>query len=264
MNVKITFISDLHTRHWQWEMKMTETGKLTELRDSDIVIFCGDMGSRGYRHEMENFLEWLQDTAPNSKKIFIAGNHDFFFDANWFSRTNREALRHKRDNNLAENDVKEVLEKYKDIVYLEDSSFEYLGLKFWGSPITPWFHDWAFNRWEDEIEQYWTIIPSDIDILLTHGPAFGIGDLLHPQFRRHNENNNVGCPILLREIKERIKPLVHAFGHIHEAYGIYPAVDASDVETLHINASCLDQDYKPVNPPITLVINTETRKVKII
>jgi Icc-related predicted phosphoesterase len=265
MKVKISFISDLHTRHWPWEMKMFEKGMLTEFHNSDIVVFCGDMSSRGYKHEVENFLAWFND-IPNAKKIFIAGNHDFFFDTTWFSRTDRGALRHMRENNLADKDVKEVLEKYPDIVYLQDSGFEHLGIKFWGSPITPWFHDWAFNRWEDEIEQYWTMVPDNIDVLLTHGPAFGIVDLLHPQFRRHNEKDNVGCPILLQEIQERIKPLVHACGHIHEAYGIYPVVENPDEtpETLFINASCLDQDYRPVNPPITIEIDTETRKVRVI
>jgi Icc-related predicted phosphoesterase len=250
----------------QWEMQMFQMGKLTNLNNADIVVFCGDMSGRGYKHEIENFLAWFNDISPSSKKVFIAGNHDFFFDTAWFSRTDRGTLRHMRENNIADKDVKEVLEKYPDIVYLNDSGFEHLGLKFWGSPITPWFHDWAFNRWEDEIEQYWTMIPSDIDVLITHGPAFGVVDLLHPQFRRYNEKNNVGCPILLREIQERIKPLVHACGHIHEAYGIYPAVENPDEtpETLFINASCLDQDYRPVNPPITIEIDTETKKIRIL
>lgn len=245
MKLKISFISDLHSKHFPWEMKIFEQGKLTELYSSDIVVFCGDMSSRGYKHEIENFLAWFSDVAPNAKKIFIAGNHDFFFDA-------------------AKEEVKKVLENYPDLVYLEDSSFEYMGLKFWGSPITPWFHDWAFNRWEDEIGQYWTIIPEDIDVLITHGPAFGIGDLLHPQFRRYNEKNNVGCPLLLREIQNRIKPAIHAFGHIHEAYGIYSKIEDAKSQTLYINASCLNQDYQAINPPITVEIDTETKETKVI
>lgn len=260
MKVKISFISDLHTKHWQWEMKMSQEGKLTEFHNSDIVVFCGDMSSRGYKSEIENFLAWLND-CPVSKKIFIAGNHDFFFDTNWFGRTVRGAIRHKHTNNPAEKNVKEVLEKYPDLVYLEDSSFEYMGLKFWGSPITPWFHDWAFNRWDDEIGQYWTMVPEDVDVLITHGPPFGMGDLLHPRFRRPNEKDNVGCPILLSEIQERIKPLVHAFGHIHEGYGVYRD---SNTETIYVNASCLNQDYQTVNPPIIVEIDTETKKVKVI
>lgn len=266
MKVKISFISDLHALHGQWEMKMFNEGKLTELHNADVIVFCGDMSGRGRIWEVENFLEWFNTISPNknAKKIFIAGNHDFFFDTTWFSRHERGAIRHKSSINLADADVKAVLAKYPDLVYLEDSSFEYMGLKFWGSPITPWFHDWAFNRWEDEIEQYWTKIPDDVDVLITHGPPFGIGDHLHPQFAKYNNKNNVGCPILLKEVEERIKPSVHAFGHIHEAYGIYPLYETDDTITTYLNASCLNQDYSPVNGPITVEIDTETKVVTIL
>ena len=51
------------------------------------------------------------------------------------------------------------------------------GIKIWGSPITPYFYGWAYNRNRgEEIKKHWDLIPDDIDILVTHGPAFGIMD----------------------------------------------------------------------------------------
>lgn len=246
--MKISFISDLHTKHSQWEINHKE--KLDNFNNSDVIVFSGDMSSRGYEHEVKNFLEWFNNLNKNAVKIFIAGNHDFFFDTNWYGRTHLGVKRHESHNDLIRKDIDKVLSEYPDLIYLNDSGFEYNGIKFWGSPITPWFHDWAFNRLKKEIEPHWKIIPDDTDILITHGPAFGFGDLVK------YEKINVGCSILLEHIKTRIKPIIHSFGHIHEGFGYYQTDD-----TTFINASSLDIGYNPVNPPITIEIDLQTKKL---
>ena len=50
-------------------------------------------------------------------------------------------------------------------------------------------------------------IPEDTDIVITHGPPYGILDKIY-------NGQSVGCKILLNVI-ERVKPKVHIFGHIH-------------------------------------------------
>jgi Icc-related predicted phosphoesterase len=259
MDFKVTFLSDLHTRHFEWEMRMFERGVLDEIQSSDAIVFCGDMSGRGKKWEVEEFLDWYSKFIPGVKKFFIAGNHDFFFDRQWFPRTERGALRHSREPDFTE--VEQLLAKYPDIVYLNDSGFEYMGVKFWGSPISPWFHDWAFNRWEDEISYHWDMIPENVDVLVTHGPPYMILDKLHSKFRGYNKNEHVGCPTLLQKVQE-VKPRVHAFGHIHEAYGMHPTIDGVEVETVFVNASNLNQDYQPVNPPITVKIKPKAWKNK--
>jgi Icc-related predicted phosphoesterase len=126
---------------------------------------------------------------------------------------------------------------------LNDSGITIEGIKFWGSPITPWFHDWAYNRFGFEIKEHWDLIPSDTDILITHGPPFGVLDTVI------RGNENVGCEFLMNRIKE-INPKIHAFGHIHEADGIWETP-----KTLFINASSLSVRYEYTNKPI--VINYE-------
>ena len=140
---------------------------------------------------------------------------------------------------------KEVAEKYfKDsgIIYLNDSGIEIEGTKFWGSPIQPWFHDWAFNRVRgEEIKRHWDLIPMDTDVLITHGPPFGLLDMCA-------NGERVGCKDLLETIA-KIRPRVHAFGHIHEKYGI-ARVD----KTIFVNACCLNESYVPTHNPIDIEI----------
>ena len=127
----------------------------------------------------------------------------------------------------------------KDLIYLEDSGVEIEGIKFWGSPVTPWFHDWAFNRLSD-IKHHWDLIPVDTTILITHGPPKGILDLTRSRL-------NVGCPILLEKIKELKDLKIHSFGHIHEAHGVQE-ID----EVTFVNASTLNLYYEVQNSPIFL------------
>ncbi len=200
------FISDTHGQHHNLNLPPT-----------DILIHAGDISKRGGLNEVLDFLDWfVQQEATH--KIFIAGNHDFFFER------------------ASEAEVKAILPG--SITYLHNSGVEINGLKIWGSPITPWFYDWAFNRQRGvDINKYWQRIPDDIDMLITHGPPFGIMDRTH-------RNEEVGCEDLLRKVQE-IQPKLHVFGHIHEGYGV-KQLDG----TTYINASVLDVKYNQVNQPI--------------
>jgi Icc-related predicted phosphoesterase len=58
----------------------------------------------------------------------------------------------------------------------------------------------------------WSAIPEDTDVLVTHGPPFGILD-------QNYNKEHVGCESLTEHVL-RIKPQLHIFGHIHEDYGV--------------------------------------------
>lgn len=198
--MRLVFISDTHSMH-PW---MT-------IPEGDILFHAGDFSKRGRPEEVRDFLDWYA-ALPHPVKIFIAGNHDFM------AERDPEAFRAMIPDNL---------------IYLEDSGTTVEGLRIWGSPIQPWFFDWAFNRERGaEIRAHWDLIPLDTDILLTHGPPYGILDQVlrtgHP----------VGCRDLGKKIKETAVK-IHAFGHIHEAYG---TVIQEGVQ--YINASMLDVEYR--------------------
>ncbi len=225
--MKIAFFSDTHTLHNEWYSCLTPEMKAA-FDMADILIFTGDYSDVGSYRDTEKFLSWF-NKRPNKHKVMIAGNHDFFFD----TEPNKRGIITRTTW-----DIGEILHRFCSIHYLENSSVTIDDIKIWGSPISKWFYDWAFNRHEgSEIKAYWDQIPDDTDILLTHGPAYGIHDAVR-----------VGEPLgdkdLFQAI-ERVKPLVFACGHIHEGYG-----QKKVGETLHINSSSLDGQYRPVNPPI--------------
>jgi len=222
--MKIVFISDTHCQHTDVRLNV----RLQSLYKEDpktVLVHCGDVSSRGYRWEVEGFIKWFSN-LPFEHKIFIAGNHDFIF----------EEKPQEIERMLAEN---------PGAVYLEDSGVEIEGIKFWGSPVQPRFFDWAFNRDEDIID-HWNLIPPDIDVLITHGPPYGILDWTK------RDNKSVGCPRLLEKI-DQMNLKAHAFGHIHESFGIEegPGLLA---RTKFINASYLDLRYDPVHDPIIIEI----------
>ena len=215
--MKIVAISDTHGKH-----------KNLTLPKGDVLIHAGDVSSLGKESEIKDFLNWFSKTAF-TYKILIAGNHDFYFE--------------KIGDNA------KVLEELipANVMYLNDSGVEIenLGkasLRIWGSPIQPWFYNWAFNRFRGEdIKSHWDKIPQNTDMLITHGPAYGILD-------KTTRNESVGCEDLLEKVKE-VKPKFHICGHIHEAYGY---IKHSGTE--FINASVLDENYNLKNKPVVFEI----------
>jgi Icc-related predicted phosphoesterase len=98
--------------------------------------------------------------------------------------------------------------------YLIDDMVTVEGLNIYGSPWQPTFFDWAFNLDRGApLKEKWDLIPSTgVDILVTHGPPMGILDKVY-------DGERVGCEELAKAVKERIKPRLHVFGHIHEEAG---------------------------------------------
>ena len=209
--MNITCISDTHNQHNNIPSKYLTGG--------DCIIHSGDMTGRGSRGEVETFLAWYNE-LPYTHKILIAGNHDFFFEE------------------APEYEIEAVLAKYPNIIYLNDSGVEIEGIKIWGSPVQPWFYNWAFNRKGTEICKHWDLIPLDTDILITHGPAKGYLDLtLH--------GDVTGCPYLLEKISEMTNLKLFVHGHIHEAYGRVDFPDGG----VFLNASVLNARYVMSNLP---------------
>jgi len=210
--MRLVCISDTHSLHWH----------MPDIPDGDVLIHAGDSLGQGTLDNIEDLNEWL-GTLPHRHKIVIAGNHDWAFE---------ETPALARDT-------------LSNAIYLEDSCIEIGGVRFWGAPWTPNFMDWAFMLDRGEpLYQKWKAIPEHTDVLITHGPPKGIGDLVAMGF----ECQNVGCGHLLNRIHE-LSLKAHVFGHIHEGYGEYSLGD-----TRLINASTCTEGYEPTNPPIVLDI----------
>lgn len=212
---KITIISDTHGKH-------SEITK--DLMGGDFLLHCGD-AMNGGRNEREliDFCEWFSDLDSYKHKIFISGNHCRIFE-DYPERANQ------------------IISRYKNISYLEDSFVVLDGIKIYGTPWQNEFYNWAFNLPKNGIELYnkWEQIPLDTNILISHSPPFGILDTV-------GKSENLGCQLLRNRIGI-IKPRVHCFGHIHYSSGVKETED-----TLFINASVLNEQYDYVNKPVNII-----------
>jgi len=138
---------------------------------------------------------------------------------------------------------KSIKAELTNCTYLEDTSTTIYGLKFYGSPWQPEFCGWGFNLKRGRtILDKWDLIPDDTDVLVTHGPPVGYGDLT-------TTGQRAGCVDLLHTVQKRVRPKYHIYGHIHEGYGV-----RSDGKTVFVNASTCDLAYSPKNKPIVFDI----------
>lgn len=208
--MQLVLISDTHNRHTD-----------VFLPPGDVLIHAGDMSGRGTEAEIVDFMDWFS-AQPHAHKILIAGNHDFYFE-----NASKEELRQLLPSN---------------IIYLNDSGCSIEGIQFWGSPVQPEFNNWAFNRESGPaIKKHWDLIPTNTDVLITHGPPFGILDATI-------QGKHVGCPDLLQAVYA-VKPKIHVFGHIHESFGQHTTNG-----THFINASVLNHQYYYTFEPVLVEV----------
>lgn len=212
--MKITCISDTHGLH----------GTIY-LEETDILLFAGDSMTCGYKlNELKDFLTWFS-SQPARYKIMIAGNHDRFIENN-------------------PKDFQELLfNDYPDIIYLEDKLVNIEGVKIYGTPHSKVFYNWAFNRKEDELEQLFSKIPLDTDILLSHAPQYGVLDELI-------DERSVGENSLTKRISKMKNLRLHVFGHIHQGFGLRKPYR----KHISVNAAQVDEEYKLTNFPILINI----------
>lgn len=218
-----------------------------ELPEGDVLLHTGDLTYQGTLLEVREASLWLHDQKlkKNYKHvIMIAGNHDWLF---------------QKESRLARQMMKD-----RGLIYLEDSGVTLEGpavhsenvapgpgrVAIYGSPWQPTFMNWAFNLHRGEaLKKRWDMIPTGVDILLTHGPPYKILDGV-PTFNEDaypsDESmtvRHVGCEELLKATT-RLKPKVHVFGHVHSGRG-----RTERDGTTFINASVMNETYDPTRKP---------------
>lgn len=220
--VRIVCISDTHGMH----------GRL-KVPPGDVLVHAGDLTNTGEKEQVHALERWLT-FLPFEEKIVIAGNHDVtlhgpqsivhpnFYESNW-----HRFHRHKEDPEAVRPgrceqrpavaclphplsctclQVRNILALSENLRYLEDSAVRVCGLNFYGSPWTPEFCNWAWNmKRGSEAARVWSRIPEGTDVLVTHGPPAGYGDLCH------GGSVHAGCLDLLQRV-HKVRPMVHIFG----------------------------------------------------
>ncbi len=229
--MRLILLSDTHNQH------LKIPNQYLENLDNSIqmIIHAGDISGMGHLQEIVPFLEWYNNLNFRYK-ILIAGNHDFYFE------------------DKSKEDIDELLSKYPNIIYLQDSGVEIEGIKIWGSGVTPYFYNWAFNRKGSDIKHHWDMIPLDTDILIVHGGPKGVGYL-----NLTREGEDVGCPYLFDKLSELKNISLLVQGHIHEGNGVFQFADGATF----VNASVLNRGYEMQNRPYVITLD-ENKKVILV
>ncbi|KAL3673175.1 hypothetical protein V7S43_002468 [Phytophthora oleae] len=220
--MKVVCVSDTHGLHED----------ALAIPDGDVFVHAGDFTDTGERSEVLAFNEFL-GRLPHRYKLVIAGNHESSFDRVFYPQFWHQ-YGHRQQY-----DPDEVRALLTNALYLEDQAVLIEGFVFYGTPWQPEFCNWAFNLPRgDALLKRWRHIPSDTDVLITHTPPMGHGDLVGYQ--------RVGCADLRKEVETRVRPKLHVFGHVHEGYGRSASPDGA---ITYFNASTCTHNYEPVNPP---------------
>lgn len=219
MALKIACISDVHGK---WNK--------IEIPECDLLLSTGDYSFRGELDMVQDFHKWL-NKQPAKHVISVQGNHEKLVESDFQGM-----------KTLA-------LQECPRVHFIDEGLVEIENYKIWCSAITPFFCNWAWNRYPgDDIQKHWDKIPQGVDIIATHGPCHGILDSVLEFNCAVGEvvARHVGCRQLLKRVME-IKPKAHVCGHIHGSQG------TDFKENIHfINASICDEEYKPTNKPIII------------
>lgn len=212
--IKVTVISDLH-------------GYIPDdLEEGDVLIVAGDLTGRDQEHEYFDVFHWI-DRQPFKEKILVAGNHDMRMEME-----NYDGPAHG------------------EFHYLCDSGVELFGFKFWGSPHSLLFDCInpkcvAYCGTEKELDAFYSKIPDDTDVIISHGPMKHILDLC--------PNGAVGS-WALRKAVDRVKPILLITAHTHEQGGHKVIYKHNGPNTICVNGSYVNEFYDPVNKPVKVLL----------
>lgn len=202
--LEIVLLSDTHQLHRE-----------VEVPRGDILIHAGDFSFFSKSPlAIADFNTWLGE-LPHRSKIVVPGNHEFFLEADPSERS-----------------------LLTNAIVLVNEGAVVDGLRIWGSPVTPSYGSAFGLSSAADRRRLYARIPDDTDVLITHGPPFGILDTA-PDSGMHS-----GCQELLEAVV-RIRPKLHVFGHVHGAHGIFQTD-----HTTFVNAALLgihgDLDKSPL------------------
>jgi len=222
---KICCISDLH-------------GRLPkQLPEHDLLCIAGDIcplenHNPAYQKLwiLKEFYEWWKE-IKSPRAIGCWGNHDIFTeDLNYYKLVFDAQTKplmisdYQCVNNVAKLGINAFLSSYQ----------------------TPFGQGWAYNKYDDDMRRICEQVPDNINVIVSHGPAYSYGDAARRWKQPGFELTGYKCMV---ELMDRIKPKLFICGHIHSGYGVY-----QHGETIVVNASLCNEKYQLVNEPIIVEI----------
>lgn len=240
----VDMISDLH-------------GHYPKLEGGDLLIVAGDLTATDSENDWCNFEIWICN-QKYKEKIIISGNHDNFLQS---------MDEHRMCRYWDKVGVTYLCDSGTEFTYYprlhpseEGQVLERKTYKIWGIPWTPRFLGMnpkcmAFTYYDEEWykDEVLGKIPDDVDILISHGPGWGM----------HDTNIYVercGSKSLTKWIGDHVNTLkLFVCGHIHEDYGIYDIRKIQDrfddmYTPILVNCSHVNEKYQPVNKPVRVIL----------
>ena len=210
-------------------------GHLPQVPTCDLLIVAGDICPDRFGpflaiHSPDLQKAWFDETArswlagaPAAHKILTWGNHDWCGQACSFRRDSPE--------NAPAGAVQIVVDESTHV------SCDGTLVSVWATPWSNKFLNWAFMKTPAELGTVYAGIPAGVDILVSHQPPYGCGDL------------GLGS-VELRAAIRRVKPKLVICGHIHDGFGRFEC-DGSPV----YNVSVVDDAYRLVREPTAIDLN---------
>jgi Icc-related predicted phosphoesterase len=215
-------------------------GSTPELPYSKLLLICGDIcpctgghhPTTQYHWFWNHFVPWIEHQADEI--VLIAGNHDYMFQT--------MMIRHDEGN------FRKKLPK--NIHYLRDSAITINEKKIYGTPWTKMFYNWAFNLEETQLIAKYSKIPDQTDILMCHGPAYSLSDVVLQPNPYGTSSGNLGSQSLYTILESKhVKEFY--YGHIHTADHTQKTIKfPSGHEMKYCCTSILDEHYKPFYVPM--------------
>jgi Icc-related predicted phosphoesterase len=216
--MKVCAVADLH-------------GRLPDIPECDVLVIagdiCPDISARFTCFDPElmklHQMKWLSDEyseweykVPAPYILATPGNHDW---VSTFPAHCRSKMFIDERFTICENDSPDGPHK-----------------TFWFTPWVQHCGDWNYMANRERRRYYFDNIPQNLDMLVMHSPAFGVGDLTY-------SNDSAGCQEL-RDVIQKRQPRYAVFGHIHEGqrYGVINKLGGTTL----FHCSMWGDKWKPV------------------
>ena len=222
----ICAISDLH-------------GILIDIEPCDLVLICGDTVPLNIQSNSKKTYKWFQtvfkewaDNLPCNKVLFIAGNHDL-------------GLEHHQKR------YEKLFPKDNKVTYLCNTSYDYKGIKIFGTPYCKQFGYWPFMKDDSTLTKLFEEIPYNLDILISHDAPYGCTDICLQQLDWISKDHLGNIPLRNAIIEKKPKVVFH--GHLHSANHEFELLENSKV----VNCSIVDEQYNVNYYPIYYDLSKE-------
>lgn len=195
----------------------------SNLPPCDVLLHCGDLTEDG-SPESISFALCSLGKVEAKLKLAIAGNHEISLDKEYWLSQGGEKSDVKRSQALFGPEGEAAQHR---VTFLSEGTHAFslpcgATFKIYASPYTPGSSTSAFQypssddrfnppdatpSWAKNVGTETSIIPEDVDIVMTHGPPKYILD-------ETDDGDSAGCEHLRNAIM-RVQPRLHCFGHIH-------------------------------------------------